>query len=449
MRRFPGMVHGFFVTAALLLSCLAAADTTPPSLKVLTLNFNSENAPNDWDNFVRDHRYDGLVQWISENSPDIVFLEEAWTYRGDPSVALTIARATGYDLAYRLELGFPHFFYEADAVLTKKTLMMSDETDLKLPHSAFEIGNGKTWIIPFGAVSYAVGVSLRLADGTPLYAYATHLVGSSAQDREDQARAITRDARRRAADDGIAWDQAKVLVGGDFNSTPTDPAPSAMTEAGFVDSFDAAHPADLSCSDCADTTYPWFNPFTIGPGQFPSQNGDSASLRDDYVWVHGPSLTTLASTLMFTSPYNGVWMSDHYGVMTVLGSPGSAQPPNPSHDARELIPDTQTVQVTTDPFDCGWIEDSEGCTRELDPVTVAGPRGITIENRSDFYFDVAINGPGVIFSAPTAGLNPGEHAAFTFNTPGVFNYTIRDNVEAPNPYRAELTGTVLVEKTGY
>lgn len=443
------MMRGF-VLAILLFhsSSVLASSTTPNTLKILQLNFNSEENPNDSDYYVRDHRFNSVVQWVKDLDIDVIFLAEAWSYRSDPTVAITMARTLGYDLAYRLELGFPKYFYEADAVLTKKSLHMSNEVDLKLPHSAPEIGNGKTWIIPLGAVSYAVGVKIQLNDSTPAYVYATHLVGSTLQDKGDQAQAIEQNAWSRIQADGGTWDNAQVIIAGDFNSAPTDPAPFDVMRDGFVDSFGTMHPGDTSCSDCGDPTYPWFNPFTIASGLVPSQTDDKVSLRDDYVFVHSPTLKPLASTLVFTQPLGGVWMSDHYGNYTVLGEAGTPTPPNPSHDA-EVFPDTQIVSITTPLFLCA--EDFEGppCQGTIAAATVEGARGVTFENNSDFYVDIEVQGPGVIFAIPTAGLSPGDRTAVTFNTPGEFTYTVRNNVEKPNPYRAELSGTIQVDHTGY
>jgi hypothetical protein len=431
---------------------IAQANSAPgPSgpIKVLELNFNSEEVPNDSDSYVRDLRYNGLKRWITENDPDIILMAEGWNYRGDPTVGLTVARAMGYDLAYRLEMGLPKFFYDADAILTKKSLHMTGERDIKLPHSALEIGNGKTWIIEFGDVSYAVGVKLTLGNGEPLYVYTCHLTASSANDRSDQARAIDADARKRTKADGIPWAKAHVIIGGDFNSTPTDPASKSLTSLGYEDSFGAMHPGDNSCSDCSDLSFPWFNPFTVASGLFPSQASENTSLRDDYIWSHSPTFKALSSTLVFTAPFDGVWMSDHYGVSTVFGDSSVPTPPNPSHDSDGTAPPTQIVTITTDQFLCPGGVGGPGCDSEFAPVVVNGPRGLTIANRSDFYFEVDISGPGFIFASQTAALNSGEQASFTFNTLGEFTYTIKNTVESPNPYRAELKGSVQVEKTGY
>jgi hypothetical protein len=67
----------------------------------------SEVTPSDHDFAMRDPRYNTINNWITENDPDIIFLQEAWNYRGTPCVALSIAKAMGYDVAYRIAEGAP------------------------------------------------------------------------------------------------------------------------------------------------------------------------------------------------------------------------------------------------------------------------------------------------------------------------------------------------------
>ncbi|MDR3608164.1 MAG: endonuclease/exonuclease/phosphatase family protein [Oligoflexia bacterium] len=429
------------LAAALPAASLAADPGALRPLKILTLNFNSEEVVNDSDFFVRDLRFRGLKQWVLENDPDIILLQEAWTYHRDHSVSISLARAIGYDVSFQLEMGFLHLFDEADAVLTKKSLAVSEKRAIKLPHSAPELGNGKTWVIAFGAVSYAVKAKLKLPNGEPLYAYSTHLTGSSASDRADQANAIIDDARASAARDGVPWEQAHVIVGGDFNSAPDELAPLAMERAGFVDTFDAAHPGDPSCSLCEQPDQPWFNPFTIAPGQFPSQASDSDYDRIDYVFSHEPELKPIASTLTFTAPYRGVWMSDHYGVTSILAPVESYGVENPIHDYSGEIAPTVIQTVTSETlYGPG----------PLPPLYVNGPRGVSIENRSDIHIDIFMDGPGYIFSNSRASLDRGQQASFTFDTPGDYTYVIQ-NVAGPrhNPPQLQRSGVIHVESTGY
>jgi len=424
-----------------------AAEATPNiPLKVLTLNFNSEEVINDSDFFVRDRRYGGIKKWVQQNDPDILFLQEAWTYHADHSVAQTLARDIGYDLSYRLEMGFFNMFCEADAVLTKKTLKMSQNYQIKLPHSADEVGNGRTWVIELGAVAYAVGATVQTADGSTFYVYSTHLTASTPAERGDQAAAVIEDAKARALKNGTTWDQAHVIVAGDFNSVPGEPSYLAMTSAGFVDTFDAVHPGDPSCSQCELPTSAWFNPFTIAPGQLPSQASDNAYARIDYVFSHGPGLNPVTSTLTFTAPYNGVWMSDHYGVSTVFGNSSSASVQNPVHDSDGSIPPSAVEVITSDLLVC---QADMSCEGSLPTLLAQGARGVAIENRSNGSIFVTVQGPGLVLSDNAVNLATDEQSSFTFMAAGDYTYTVTQVTKSRLPSSTKLTGTIHVEATGY
>jgi endonuclease/exonuclease/phosphatase family metal-dependent hydrolase len=424
-------------------------------LKILTFNFNSEDVPNDSDYVIRDLRFNALTSWIKQNNPDVVFLQEAWNYRNVPSVGLAIAEATGYDVAYYLGEGFKGILLDSNVILTKKSLSMTSVQYTKLPHSADSLGDGKTWVIPFGAVTWAITAKVSLSDGQAVYLATSHLIGSSTSDRGDQAKAIDTTLRAQVAADGLAWSQANVVIAGDFNSIPSDPGPTYLMANGYQDSFTVNHPGDTSCTNCGDPAAPWFDPIEIGAGLFPSQASEDGSFRFDYIFYHSPNYVPLASTLTFSKPVGGTWMSDHYGIASTFGYIGDPAPANPAHDAPDNLPTTQVVTITdanflcADPWNHSGNGDGQNCANLLNPVIVTGARGLTIENRSSFYFEIAVDGPGEIFTARTAALNAGEEAAFSFNTVGSFTYSIQNLVQSPNPYRAVVSGQVDVQQTGY
>lgn len=425
--------------------------TTPTQLKVLTLNFNSENFLNDPTFQVRDLRFEGLKKWVKENDPDIILLEEAWSYRGEWSVARTIARAIGYDISTRLEMGFFDLFFEADAVLAKKSLQMSEPFAIKLPHSAWEIGNGNTWVIELGSVSYAVGAKLTLANGEPVFVYVSHLTGNTPADRGDQAQAIVADAQTRSKAAGVGWDKANVIIGGDLNSRPTDPAAQAILHSEFMDTFEAAHPGDSSCSLCEIPESAWFNPFTIAPGQVPSQATDQEYSRVDYIFSHSRHFLPLASTLTFTAPYNGIWMSDHYGVTTTFANYRDSGFPNPTHDSPESIAPAAVQKITPEMLVCPHHYPGD-CSMDLPDLTVDGPRGIAVENRSEQPIFVEIYGRGKVYANNSASLNPGEQAAFSFPNTGNFTYQITTHLEHSDlrqTHQTILNGKIEVRTSGY
>ncbi len=416
-------------------------------LKVLTLNFNSEIVPSDSHSHLRDLRFHALSDWIRRNNPDIILLQEAWNYHDDPSVAVTLARELGYTVAYRLGMGVTGYLVDSDAILAKKSLKMTNEKDLKLPHSAFELGDGKSWVICFGSVSWAVGVTMTGPDGKPLFVYSTHLIGSTLRDRADQARAIYNDVRKRAAKAGVNWQNAHVIIGGDFNSQPWDPAPGVFKHAGFLDSFAFDHPDNQSCSNCANYTQPYFNPTTLGGDMVPSQNSLTSDPRFDYIFSRGQDLKPLASTLVFTGPIDGAWMSDHYGIFSAFGPANSPAIPDPVHDTVLPEPDPQVINVTDRDLYCN-DSSSFACRVHLAPIhPVIGATGVVIHNSSDFVISVHFFGRGEIFTSPHASLNPNQSAAFTFKSPGSYRYTV-GAVTVDNNYDARAMGNLTVS-SGY
>jgi endonuclease/exonuclease/phosphatase family metal-dependent hydrolase len=449
------IIFFFSVPAAFSASQSFPATPNHSPLKILTFNFNSEDVPNDSDFVIRDLRFNAICNWIKQNDPDVVFLQEAWNYRNVPSVGLAIAEAAGYDVAYYVGEGFKGILLDSNVILTKKNLSMTNVQYTKLPHSADSLGDGKTWVIPLGAVTWAITAKISLSDGQPVYLATSHLIGSSASDRGDQAKAIDATLRAQVAADGIAWDQANVVIAGDFNSIPSDPGPTYLMAQGYQDSLTVNHPGDTSCTNCGDPAAPWFDPIEIGAGLFPSQASEDGSYRFDYIFYHSPNYVPLASTLTFSQPAGGTWMSDHYGIFSTFGYSGDPAPANPLHDAPDNLSDTQVVTITdaqflcTDPWNNSGSSDGQNCANQINPMVVTGARGLTIENRSSFYFEIAVDGPGDIFTARTAALNAGEEAAFSFNTPGKFTYTIQNLAQSPNPYRALISGKVQVQQTGY
>lgn len=419
-------------------------------LKVLTLNFNSEEVINDSNHYVRDRRFNGIKEWVKKNDPDIILLEEAWSYRGDRSVAVSLAHAIGYDVSYRLEMGFYTFLSEADAVLTKKNLNMTEHYAFKLPHSAPEIGNGTTWEIELGAVSYAVGAKLKMSNGLPLYAFATHLTGKTAADRADQVAAVIAHIKAIGKKDGIPWDQIHAIVGGDFNSTIDELGPQAMLSDGFLDTYGIVHPNDVNCTLCEEPLSDWFNPFTIASGLFPSQAQERDSVRIDYIFSHGPTLKPFSSVLTFTAPQNGVWMSDHYGLTTEFSGQSNNPISNITHDSDGTMVKAVINTINDEIVNCVL---DKICSNELPVKEVKGARGIVFENNGQFNLQVIIKGPGYIFANNSAYLAPNERASFSFSQVGNFDYTIYINSTSVNESSptllTRLNGKINVVSTGY
>ena len=419
----------FGLSAGLLLSSVESRAESPQLLKVLSLNFNSELLLLDTDYRVRDFRFAAIVEWVLKNDPDVVLIQEGWNYRDDASIGVSLAAALGYDLTYRLDMGAPFLLYDSDVILAKKNLHMKSLKSVKLPHSAVELGDGKTWIISLGAISYVVGARLTLPGGEPIYVYSTHLVGADDQERADQAKALGNSIRKQLRKDGLTYDTAKVIVGGDFNSHPDSTGIQFLRNQGFEDTWAAAHPGDESCTNCSDPTQNYFNPFTIGANQFPDQSDQDIDERIDYIFTRGPGLRAVASTLTFNQPTDGIWMSDHYGVFTTLALNGFAAEnnPNPLRDAPDSDPAASVWNVGDAIFACDPDAASKPCRQPLPDISVRNGRGLAVQNGSSQGIEFHIKGKGIISTSPDADLDPKTQGAFTFSADGDYQYTIEND----------------------
>jgi endonuclease/exonuclease/phosphatase family metal-dependent hydrolase len=410
-------------------SAYATAGSPATLLKVLTLNFNAEMVPPDVKSHLRDRRFKAIVDWLKVHDPDVIMLQEGWNFHGDVSVAQTIARAMKYDVTYRLTMGAPGFIYSSEAILAKKSLRMSDRRDVELPHNACHFGDGKSWTLITGPVSYAVGATLKLASGEPLYVYTSHLVGDSDGDKRDQFVAMSEAIRAQIEKDGGRFTHAKVIMGGDLNSVPASPLDLYAQNVGYRDAWEETHPFDPGYTDCADPSDPCYNPMQLAGDLFPSQSDESHSRRIDHVYTMGDELKTLASTMVFTAPLEGVWMSDHYGLLATIGVNGEmpSSIPNPARDHEgELLP-THMLELTPKMFQCDGPSIDRRCGSRLSPFYVVGPRGLTIVNvKGVGFLKVQFRGPGDVFASSHASLDNGERASFVFSKDGNYSFVARD-----------------------
>ena len=115
-----------------------------------------------------------------------------------------------------------------------------------------------------------------------------------------------------------------VVLAGDFNATP-DAASVRFwhglqslgdTSVCYRDAWESAHPGDPG------HTFSPRNPLVTGGNNWPLELGR----RIDYVMVrcgdHGPTLDVTACERIFDEPVEGVWASDHFGVVADLAIPG-------------------------------------------------------------------------------------------------------------------------------
>ena len=426
--RTASMITLFF----LLLSntCFAEAGTQAGQvLKTLTLNFNSETTIQDRAFKIRDVRFKAMQEWVKQNDPDIIFVQEGWNYRGAPSVIIPLAHAIGYDYAYRVGEGIPFLLADSNGILVKKSLHLSQARNFELPYGKPEIGNGSGWIFPLGANSYAVGGRITLRDGSSMYVYSTHLISNGQVGAVAGLEAIHLEVMNQAIANGEDTDKTRSIIAGDFNSKTNDPALVAIRAFGYQDTFAQAHPsldtAENACTMCMDPMSVYFNPMSISPAQFPKQATIGGNERIDYLLTRGPEIRTLASTMVFTQPLHDVWMSDHMGVMSTLAVGDVATEgsyPNPIRDS-ENIEKSLVIHLNHDNLFC---ENAADCTVILPDSDISSSMGITFINETKGYIRLKITGTGHIWNQDHTILAPKEATAFYFDPHSTYEFSAHE-----------------------
>lgn len=390
---------------------LAGSTLKPQKLKVLTLNFNSEVASTDHQSRLRDLRFQAILDWIAIHDPDVILMQEAWNFHNDPSVAQSIARAAGYDVTYNIGMGFPGIFWDGDAILAKKKYHMAGTRTWTLQPSSPYLGDGKSWVIELGSVTYGLIGRLTLEDGKPVYVVDTHLIGATAQDRDQQTADLLLKVKQSVEDDGVDFNQAKIILGGDLNSSPTDLLNVRLKDAGFVDTWEQLHPGVPNPTDCSDPTQREFNPMSIAVS-FPDQSDEDSDDPSDYLFYRGQRLVGLGITRVFTVPFEGVWMSDHYGLVATYGVNDLSPVPNPVEDPVPTLPQASLFHVTREMF---------SVTENFLDIEVDGPRGLVLVNNLDDELDIRIETGGrTVFSDSHSELKSGHSVAFVFTEPGEY-----------------------------
>jgi endonuclease/exonuclease/phosphatase family metal-dependent hydrolase len=120
-----------------------------------------------------------------------------------------------------------------------------------------------------------------------------------------------------------------VVLAGDFNAAPDSASVRFWrglqslgdTSVCYRDSWESAHPGEPG------HTFTPRNPLVVGGDNWPLELGR----RIDYVMVrcgdHGPTLDVSSCERIFDEPVEGVWASDHFGVVADLSAKGSGGGP--------------------------------------------------------------------------------------------------------------------------
>ncbi|WP_193608650.1 endonuclease/exonuclease/phosphatase family protein [Nocardioides lijunqiniae] len=138
-------------------------------------------------------------------------------------------------------------------------------------------------------------------------------------ERERELQAVGMAARLEAL---VRSRGGHVVVAGDFDATPDSASMRFWAGLQSLDGTSVAYRDAWSTRrpDQPGHTFKPDNPLVTG-GNWPTENGR----RIDYVWVrcgpHGPTLRIDDCDLLLDEPRDGVWASDHCGVVAELTAP--------------------------------------------------------------------------------------------------------------------------------
>ena len=425
----------------------AAAQTfssNTPRLKFMTLNFNAET---DNTTLMLD-RLAVLENYISQNSIDVIFIQECWSLNNKTAATL-IADDLNLDSIYHMEDGVSGVRVTSVCMITQKYLQMKNPVYFKLPHSALTVGNGQDTWISFGETNMLVGATVTLPNGEPGFLWTAHLTDGSDADRLDQIKFAQSQMESAVEAVGLTWEKAWTFFGGDFNTTPDTAAIQYLRDDfNYQDTWLLSHPGDEGRTFVAVPSDSEYNPMSHASGLFPSQAVYQETGRFDYFLVHGPQTFSTGITRIFTSPVNRVWMSDH-GMAGVIDFSGTPVTGFPSADTNMASLGAPTTLNITDSLLNAW--------QSQENLSVTSLRGFTVTNTPSVETYVSFQGimKSQVYPASDSTLwDAGEIVSFAFFACGNYPYSIqvsdyRDkngNVNLANPPKVKtVSGTLQVQ----
>ncbi len=264
--------------ALLLTGCRPSEPSTPaPGERFSVLTLNIWHDQEDWP-----ARLDLIAERLRAMMPDVVCLQEVLQKPGLPNQARTLAERLGYRYYFASVDGPERAKRYGNAILSRHPFVEENWKALR-PHDDYRT---------------AAHVRIRV-DGYPIDVYNTHLHYGGEGGGEAVRRTQIRDLL--AFVDSTRARGGAVLLAGDFNAPPDAPELRLLRGA-FGDAYAALRPQEK-----ADAT-------TLNPhfGHTPR--------RIDYVFVERDTrLAPQHAEILFRKPTrDGVWASDHFGVLIRL-----------------------------------------------------------------------------------------------------------------------------------
>ena len=219
-----------------------------------------------------------IVEELKRLRPDAIALQEVLQHEGLTNQAEWLATQLGYRWHFVSTDPPDRARRYGNAILTRHPILKRGQKPLQ------PLDDSRT------------AAFLRIdADGRWVNVYATHLHWTD-QGGAIRAQQIAELVQYIAA----TSENVPSLVAGDFNSTADSPELAALRE-GFVDAYGTVHPqADVTSRSTLNLKY-------------------FAPRRIDHVFFQRDAFATVGATILFDQPdAQGVWASDHFGMLVEL-----------------------------------------------------------------------------------------------------------------------------------
>lgn len=315
----------------------------------------------------RELRFQSLLTQIKLLDADIIFLQEA-NYIS--SYSSRLADSLGYDEIHNVNLGgikifrcgIPVNFYEGDAILARKNLSLQKVDVWKLSGSFGLHGNFLN--IHFDESIFSLVGKITI-NQTPIYLVNVHLHSSppidsivlnkysemvdTESDVSVSSKILEEKVERRRKEVNKLLNKLQelpqdipVIVAGDFNADPESQEILKFKREGkFIDSYSIV--GSKITSNKKERYFTWdaeqnenihfstnlldLNGDSLKGSELYSALYDAKSRRIDYIFLsqHFPTECINDSRIVLNSPINGIFPSDHYGVMAEVDISGVLQ----------------------------------------------------------------------------------------------------------------------------
>jgi endonuclease/exonuclease/phosphatase family metal-dependent hydrolase len=266
-----------------------------PRLRALTLNLFAQHA--DWP-----ARSTVLRDELARLRPDVVALQETVVDEGYDSAREVLG--SGYEFAHQTVGLIGDGRHHGASVASRWPITAVHEVDLHLTPRTGDYSCGAV-IAEIAVPGFGRVLVVCHGNSWPWWAE---------RERELQAVAVV-----RRIDELVAGRPAHVVVGGDFNATADTASMRFWTGRQSLDGLSTAY------RDCWESVHGDAPGWTVDPAN-PLTAKDEPGLdrgrRIDYLLVrcgdHGPALAITDCRRVLDAPVQGVWPSDHYGVLADL-----------------------------------------------------------------------------------------------------------------------------------